>query len=162
MFWAGSWLANTPFAPGAVVLHGGKTFVATDDPGSTEPGSGGAWQALASGAAGSTGPTGPTGATGPAGPTGATGPAGATGPQGPAGSGGPQLTFPSWHTYYFPRSGRLYIHDSHVSYKSVVVIQYVGDNAGSRPTSVDDQRSGSFVAVGSPYHDFRYVVFNQP
>jgi hypothetical protein len=27
---------------------------------------------------------------------------------------------------------------------------------------MDDQRGGSFVAVGSPQHQFRYVVFNQP
>jgi hypothetical protein len=42
------------------------------------------------------------------------------------------------------------------------VIQYVGRHDGGRATSVDDQRAGCFVAVGSPRRSFRYVVFNQP
>jgi hypothetical protein len=49
----------------------------------------------------------------------------------------------------------------HLIGSSSRVIQYVGSNGGW-PTSVDDQPGGSFVAVGSPQHQFRYVVFNQP
>jgi hypothetical protein len=41
------------------------------------------------------------------------------------------------------------------------VIQYVGWHGG-RATSVDNQQTGQFVAVGSRGHSFRYVVFNQP
>ena len=185
MQWAGIWAL--PLGLGMyhhldVVVHDDASWVATADPGSGEPGVSTDWQKLGSltgGGQGDTGATGPTGPQGPAGGTGPTGPqgaAGATGQQGPIGPGGPKgdtgptgpagpgggasLTFPSPLTWMFPFTGRLLIHDSHVRPNSVIVIQYVGD-AGSKPTSVDDIKLGSFVATGSRFERFRYVVFNQ-
>jgi hypothetical protein len=134
------------------------------------------------GPAGPAGPKGSTGPAGPAGPTGAkglkgdkgdkgdtghkgdqgpAGPRGLQGPPGPPGPSGANLTFPSSQTFTFPYSGRLLIHDSHVRSSSVILIQYVGDSGG-RATSVDDVSSGSFVATGTAWYHFRYVVFNQP
>jgi hypothetical protein len=160
MTWAGEWIGadhNFPFGlytPGDVVTHNGKTYVAVDvlNPFDVEePGVAPDWQQLSS----TPGPTGPQGPQGPAGPQ------GATGPRGPAGPPGSQLVFPSSQTFTFGRWGRRLVQDQHVTTTSVVVVQYVGWHGG-RATSVDDQRAGQFVAVGSRGRSFRYVVFNQP
>lgn len=173
--WAGPWQSLSGFyEPGEVVTHNDQLFLALDGVGPDdlrEPGFAPDWQQLVSqgpagpqGPAGDTGPTGaegPTGPRGPSGDTGPQGPAGPRGPAGPAGSPGAQSAFPSPRTFTFAHTGRRLVHDAHVTTTSVVVIQYAGGRSG-RPTSVDHQRDGRFVAVGSPRHCFRYVVFNQP
>jgi hypothetical protein len=138
LFWAGSWRqTGLPYSLFDVVIHDGSTWVAVDPPGTSEPGSGPAWQELASGEPG---------------------PQGEPGPPGPPGD---QTTFPSSQTRSFSKHGRQFVRDAHVTRRSVVTIQYVG-NGGRRPTSVTAQKAGSFVAIGSANRRFRYVVYNQP
>jgi hypothetical protein len=144
MTWAGAWQAGQPYFLHDVVTHAGASWVATNDPGTDEPGAGAAWQPLA------------TGTPGPRGPAGPAGPAGRQGEPGPAGD---RLTFPSSQTRRFPRSGRRRIEDAHVMPSSVILVQYVG-RAGRRPTAVAQVQAGSFVAKGSPGRRFDYVVFN--
>jgi hypothetical protein len=161
--WVGAWRPQplAPYRMFDVVTHAGRSWVAADNPGPSEPGVGPAWELLASrepGPQGEPGPPGPAGATGPAG---LSGPTGAAGPAGPPGPAGDQTTFPGAGTKSFSKQGRRLVRDAHVRPTSVVTIQYVGEG-GRRPTSVANQKAGSFVAVGSPKRRFRYVVFNQP
>jgi hypothetical protein len=161
MVWQGDWQPNATYVIYDVVFHGGSSWVAVGDPGTTEPGGGPAWEPLATAAAG---PQGPRGDTGPAGPTGHEGPPGPEGPTGPRGASGPpgeRLTFPSPQTWSFSRQGRRRIRDAHIASTSVVVIQEVG-RAEPTPTSVADMQAGAFTAIGSPDRRFRYVVYNQP
>jgi hypothetical protein len=167
MYWVGDWSPGI-YLKSDVVFHAGTTWVAERAPGFTEPGVGPAWRPLAS--AGPQGPAGPTGAAGPAGPVGPVGSqgergeAGTRGPAGPRGPVGPPaqpMTFPSARTHSFSDRGRRRVTDPRVTPMSVVLIQYVG-RGGFRPTSVARQRTGSFVAIGSPGSRFRYVVHTQP
>jgi Collagen triple helix repeat (20 copies) len=168
--WLGPWRPRSllsSYKVFDVVTHGGRSWVAADDPGPSEPGAGPEWELLATreagppGEQGPPGPTGPTGPAGPTGPPGPAGPAGLPGSAGPAGPPGDQLSFPSPETRSFSKQGRRRVRDTHVTTSSVVMIQYVGAG-GRRPTSVTQQKVGSFVAVGSPNRRFRYVVYNQP
>jgi Collagen triple helix repeat (20 copies) len=166
MFWAGTWQPGTVYVANDVVSHAGGSWIAESGPGTTEPGVGPAWHALATttagpqGLPGDAGATGPAGADGHAGPQGPAGPEGPAGPRGATGSPGEQLTFPSPRTWSFSRQGRRRISDGHVTATSVVVIQAVGRGEPT-PTSVADLRAGGFTAIGSPGRRFRYVVYNQ-
>jgi hypothetical protein len=92
MAWRGDWQPGVTYQLFDVVAHNGGSWVAVDDPGTAEPGSGPVWRALASqglqGPIGPAGPAGSAGSVGPIGPPGPIGPAGPVGPPGPTGSAG--------------------------------------------------------------------------
>lgn len=90
----GAWAPAIAYSANDAVAYNGSTWFAVTGNTDETPGTGTAWQVIASqGAKGDDGDQGPRGLTGPEGPKGDTGPAGATGltgPQGIRGEAGPQ------------------------------------------------------------------------
>jgi len=99
------------------------------------------------------------GVEGPEGPPGPQGPQGPPGPPGPEGPPGNSSIHPSTvHT--FPPGGRLTIFDVNVTENSVILLQYVGGDRGSKKLTVHSVAPGQFTAQGAPGRSFRYVIFN--
>lgn len=119
-------------------------------------------QQCAQGVEGPQGPPGPEGSPGPPGPQGLQGLPGPPGPQGPPGPPGPPnaAVHPSTAIYTLPPGGRLTIFDGNVTPTSVILLEYVGGDRGSRRLTVHRVAPGQFTAQGAPGRRFRYVIFN--
>lgn len=82
----GAWAPGIEYSSNDAVAYNGSTWFAVSGNTDETPGTGSAWQVLASqGSRGPAGPEGPQGDTGPQGEQGIQGPAGAMGPAGPQG-----------------------------------------------------------------------------
>ncbi|MDO9408877.1 hypothetical protein [Patulibacter sp.] len=173
----GVWVGGQIYAPGSVVQHDGRTWIARQDAvaAGVAPGTNDSWVPLTEpstvvGARGPFGPLGPIGIPGPfglvgpvggVGPQGATGQAGALGPTGPAGAPGAAASGAptSGRTLRLDRRGRATVPVKGLGRRSIVVLQATAGGARVRVAPVvTGVRTGRFTVRGTPRSSFRYAV----